>query len=189
MALRLLGRSETLALLDISLEKTLDGAGLFQLGLQARQHAALDLLQVECSAVGASAALAHPRAVDAPALCVAVLRHQRAATAPAAQQAGKQTAGLAPGGGRPEVAALLHPGLGRGKCLGLDDPQVRYRRGLPLGFRVQARHPLAGPGILAQRNQISDLWRKGQMAADAKPIDETADRAGDGEPHLGSVLS
>jgi hypothetical protein len=27
------------------------------------------------------------------------------------------------------------------------------------------------------------------MAADAKPIDETADRAGDGEPHLGSVLS
>src|ERR1700719_30360 len=63
---------------------------------------------------------------------------------------------LAPGGRRLEVTALLHPDLGRGKCLGLDDPQVRHRCGLPFQFRVHARHPLAGPGILAQRDLVPD---------------------------------
>src|SRR5262249_7477933 len=109
MALRLFSRGETFALLGVGLEKPFDGAGLFQLGLQPGQYSALDLLKVERPSIGASAALAHPRAVNTPALCVAVLRHQRATTAPAAQQAGKEVAGLAPSGRRLEVATLLHP--------------------------------------------------------------------------------
>src|SRR5262249_21938761 len=84
MALGLFSGSKAFAFLGVGQKKTLDCPGVLQLGLQAGEHAAFDLIEVKGLGVGAATALAHSGTIDTPALRIAVLDDESVPAAAAA---------------------------------------------------------------------------------------------------------